>query len=55
MARKRELRFYSGSTPLLFFINEVELTIYRFVASATKNGKSQPLPVDLGVDQLTSR
>ena len=33
---------------VLLSINEVELSIYRFLSSRVKNNKRQPRPVDLG-------
>ena len=39
---------------VLFFINEVDLLIYRFLNSGAKKSKRQPQPVELGVDQFTS-
>ena len=40
---------------VLFLINEVELSIYRFLTSGAKKIKKQPQPVELGVDRITSR
>ena len=40
---------------VLLFINEVELLIYRFLNSGVKNSKRYPRPVELWVDQITSR
>ena len=39
---------------VLLLINEVELSIYRFLTSGTKKIKKQPQPVELGVDRITS-
>ena len=40
---------------VLYIINEVELSIYRFLSLGAKKSKRQPQPVELGVDQFTSR
>ena len=40
---------------VLYIINEVELSIYRFLTSGAKKNKKQPQPVELGVDRFTSR
>ena len=39
---------------VLCLINEVELSIYRFLTSGAKKNKKQPQPIKLGVDQFTS-
>ena len=36
-------------------INEVELSIYKFLTLGAKKIKKQPQPVELGVDRFTSR
>ena len=43
------------NSSVLFIINEVELSIYRFQTSGAKKTKKQPQPVELAVDQFTSR
>ena len=40
---------------VIYIINEVKLSIYRFLTSKAKKNKKQPQPVELGVDQFTSR
>ena len=40
---------------VFYVINEVELSIYRFLSSGAKKSKRQPRPVELGVDRFTSR
>ena len=40
---------------VLYIINEVELSIYRFLTSGAKKNKKQPQPVKLGVNQFISR
>ena len=35
---------------VLYLINEVELSIYRFLTSGAKKNKKQPQPIELGVD-----
>ena len=40
---------------VLLLINEVELSIYKFITSGVKKIKKQPQSVELGVDQFTSR
>ena len=40
---------------VLFLINEVELSIYRFSGSGVKNNKRYPRPVKLGINWITSR
>ena len=40
---------------VLYIINEVELSIYRFLTSEAQKNKKQAQPVELGVDQFTSR
>ena len=40
---------------VLLLINEVELSIYRFLTSGAKKTKKQPQLVELGVDRFTSR
>ena len=40
---------------VLLLINEVELSIYRFLTSEVKKLKKQSQLVDLGVDRFTSR
>ena len=40
---------------VLYLINEVELSIYRFLTSGVKKIKKQSQPVDLRVDRFTSR
>ena len=39
----------------LYVINEVELSIYRFLTSEAKKNKKQPQSAELGVDLFTSR
>ena len=39
-------------TSVLYVINEVELSIYRFLSSGAKKSKRQPQSVKLGVDSL---
>ena len=39
---------------VLFLINEVKLSIYRFLTLGAKNAKKQPRPIELRVDRLTS-
>ena len=39
---------------VLLFINEVELSIYRFLTSGAKKNKKQPQLVKLGVNRFTS-
>ena len=39
---------------VLYLINEIELTIYRFLTSGAKKNKKQPQLVELGVDRITS-
>ena len=34
---------------VLYVINEVELSIYRFISSGAKNNKRQPQPLSLGL------
>ena len=36
---------------VLYLINEVELSIYRFLSSGAKKSKRQPRLVELGVDR----
>ena len=36
---------------VLYIINEVELSIYRFLSSGAKKSKRQPRLVELGVDR----
>ena len=43
------------NTVVLLLINEVELSIYRFLTSGAKKTKKQSQPIELGVDQFTSR
>ena len=40
---------------VLYLINEVELSIYRFLTSGAKKIKKQSQPVELGVNQFTTR
>ena len=40
---------------VLLFINEVELSIYRFLTSGGKKNKKQPQSIELGVDRFISR
>ena len=40
---------------VLYPINEVELSIYKFLTLGAKKIKKQPQPVELGVDRITSR
>ena len=40
---------------ILLLINEVELSIYRFLTLGAKKTKKQPQQVELGVDRFTSR
>ena len=40
---------------VLLLINEVELSIYRFLTLRAKETKKQPQPIELVVDQFTSR
>ena len=40
---------------VLYVINEVELSIYRFLSTEDKKSKRQSLPIELGVDRFTSR
>ena len=40
---------------VFLLINEVEISIYRFLGSGAKNSKKQPWLVELGINQLTSR
>ena len=39
---------------VLYLINEVEFSIYRFLTLGAKKNKKQPQPVELGVDWMTS-
>ena len=39
---------------VLYIINEVELSIYRFLTLGAKKNKRQPQSVELGVDRFTS-
>ena len=39
---------------VLLFMNEEELSIYRFLTSGAKKTKRQPQSVELGVDWFTS-
>ena len=43
------------NTGVFLLINEVELSIYRFLTLGAKKTKKQPQPVELGVDRFTSR
>ena len=43
------------NTGVLYVINEMEFSIYRFLNSGAKKNKKQPQPVELGVDRITSR
>ena len=40
---------------VLYVINEVELSIYRFLTSGAKKNKKLPQLAELGVDRFTSR
>lgn len=40
---------------VLFFINKIELSIYKFLVSGTKNNKKRPHLVEFRFDRLTSR
>ena len=40
---------------VFLFINEVELSIYRFLTSGAKKIKKQSQPVELGINRFTSR
>ena len=40
---------------VLYVINEMELSIYRFLSSEAKNNKKQPPPIELRVDWFPSR
>ena len=40
---------------VLYPINEVELSIYRFLTSGAKKNKKHPQPVKLGVNRFISR
>ena len=40
---------------VLLLINEVELSIYRFLTLGAKKTKKEPQPVELRVDRFTSR
>ena len=39
---------------VLYVINEIKFSIYRFLTSRSKKNKKQPQPVELGVDWFTS-
>ena len=43
------------NSSVLFIINEVELSIYRFQTSGAKKTKKQPQSIELGIDWFTSR
>ena len=40
---------------VIFLINEVELSIYRFPISGAKKTKKQPQSIELGGNRFTSR
>ena len=40
---------------VLLFINEVKLSIYRFLTSGGNKNKKQPQSIELGVDRFISR
>ena len=40
---------------IFFFINKVELSIYKFLVLGTKNNKKRPRLVEFWFDRLTSR
>ena len=40
---------------VLYLINELELSIYRFLTFGAKKIKKQSQPVEFGVDQFTNR
>ena len=52
---KKEMKAFKARTSVLYVINEVELSIYRFLSSGVKISKRQPRLVELGVDRFTSR
>ena len=39
---------------VLYIINEVEFSIYRFLTSGAKKNKKKSQPVELGINQFTS-